>query len=48
MENPAPEAEGEDPGAGEAQDPQPDSGNRVPWMNWIKTPSSRKPICENK
>ena len=29
MENPpAPQAEGEDPGAGEAQEPQPDSGNR--------------------
>ena len=27
MENPAPQAEGNDPGAGEAQDPQPDSGN---------------------
>ena len=29
MENPAPQAEGEDPGAGEAQEsqPQPDSGN---------------------
>ena len=27
MENPAPQAEGEDPGAGEEQDPQPDSGN---------------------
>ena len=27
MENPAPQAEGNDPGAGEAQEPQPDSGN---------------------
>ena len=27
MENPAPQAEGKDPGAGEAQEPQPDSGN---------------------
>ena len=27
MENPAPQAEGEDPGAGEAQEPHPDSGN---------------------
>ena len=27
MENPTPQAEGEDPGAGEEQDPQPDSGN---------------------
>ena len=27
MENPAPQAEGEDPGAGEAQEPLPDSGN---------------------
>ena len=27
METPAPQAEGEDPGAGEEQDPQPDSGN---------------------
>ena len=27
MENPAPPAEGNDPGAGEAQEPQPDSGN---------------------
>ena len=28
MENPpAPQAEGEEPGAGEAQEPQPDSGN---------------------
>ena len=27
MENPAPQGEGNDPGAGEAQEPQPDSGN---------------------
>ena len=27
MENPAPQAEGNDPGAGESQEPQPDSGN---------------------
>ena len=27
MENPAPQAEGEDPGAGEEQNPQPDSRN---------------------
>ena len=27
MENPAPQAEGNDPGEGEAQEPQPDSGN---------------------
>ena len=27
MENPAPQAEGNDPGAGEVQEPQPDSGN---------------------
>ena len=36
MENPAPQAEGNDPGAGEAQEPQPDSGNGS--MDWSKTP----------
>ena len=27
MKNPAPQVEGNDPGAGETQEPQPDSGN---------------------
>ena len=47
MENPpTPQAEGEHPGAGDAQEPQPDSGNGS--MDELKTPLIQEPIMCRK